>query len=64
MPKKTIYKSSKKGHGVCYPRMLPDGMMLPPKGLIFSDFYSPLNVYPEKPAKAYPLYSNFGTYAL
>lgn len=46
------------------PCVLPNGMTLPPTGLIFSDFQSPLNVKPQRPVKAYPLYSNFGTYTM
>ena len=57
MPKKTTTKSEQ-----CASRVLPNGMKLPPKGLIFSDYNSPLNVYAQKPVKAYPLYSNFGLY--
>jgi len=46
----------------CYSPILASGMKLPPRGLIFSDYNSPLNVRPEIPVKAYPLYSNFGLY--
>jgi len=61
MPRKSGYQPKKAG---CYSPILPSGMKLAPKGLIFSDFNSPLNVAPSVPAKAYPLYSNFGLYSL
>ena len=62
MPRKSGFAIKRSAS--CPSCILPNGMKLPPQGLIFSDFNSPLNVKPEKPAKAYPLYSNFGTYMM
>ena len=62
MPRKSGFPIKRSSSVPCYSPVLPSGMRLPPRGLIFSDFNSPLNVKPQPPAKAYPLYSNFGLY--